>query len=166
MAEQSVTLQPGESKQVSFEAIPHEAKLYHVSVDGLTGSFIAVSAAIVPFTFSNVNCNRKNYPFPSSWQTIEWWCTITNPNNAVVTQTLSLMYDYYMRGKARWYTDKHWWTFEHTLNPNQAYEFYYDGGRYGERDPNAYNGPDIGSGDKIRLYLRDAYGNESPKCTA
>ena len=44
MAEQSVTLNPGESKQVSFEATPHEARTYHVSVNGLTGSFVAAEA--------------------------------------------------------------------------------------------------------------------------
>ena len=44
MAEQTVTLQPSESKQVSFEAIPHEAKTYQVSVNGLTGSFVASKA--------------------------------------------------------------------------------------------------------------------------
>lgn len=43
MAEQDVTLQPNESKLVSFEAIPHEAKTYQVSMDGLTGSFRAIS---------------------------------------------------------------------------------------------------------------------------
>lgn len=41
MAEQTVTLQPGESKAVSFEVTPHEARTYQVSVDGLTGSFTA-----------------------------------------------------------------------------------------------------------------------------
>ncbi|GAI61248.1 unnamed protein product, partial [marine sediment metagenome] len=46
MAEQSVTLEPGESKVVSFEATPHEAKVYQVSVDGLTGSFEAVGATV------------------------------------------------------------------------------------------------------------------------
>ncbi|HUV56459.1 MAG TPA: hypothetical protein VMV84_04430 [Dehalococcoidales bacterium] len=43
MAEQSVTLDPGESKLVSFEAIPHEARTYQVKVDGLTGSFKAMA---------------------------------------------------------------------------------------------------------------------------
>ncbi|GAI69592.1 unnamed protein product, partial [marine sediment metagenome] len=38
MTEQSVALQPGESKVVSFEATPTVAKVYQVSVDGLTGS--------------------------------------------------------------------------------------------------------------------------------
>lgn len=40
--EQTVELVPGESKLISFEAIPHTAKTYQVSVDGLTGSFIAI----------------------------------------------------------------------------------------------------------------------------
>ncbi len=44
MAEQTVTLAPGESKAVSFEATPHEAKTYSVSVDGLTGSFRSIGA--------------------------------------------------------------------------------------------------------------------------
>ncbi|MBA7606570.1 hypothetical protein ES703_13720 [subsurface metagenome] len=47
MAEQTVELAPGESKEVSFEAIPHEAKTYSVSIDGLTGSFTVVEAPIL-----------------------------------------------------------------------------------------------------------------------
>ncbi len=43
MAQQIVTLTPSQSKLVSFEAVPHEAKTYSVKVDGLTGSFRAVS---------------------------------------------------------------------------------------------------------------------------
>ncbi len=46
MAEQTVSLQPSESQQVSFEAIPHEARMYQVSVDGLTGSFRAIALPI------------------------------------------------------------------------------------------------------------------------
>jgi len=42
MTEQTVELGPGESKVVSFEAIPHEARTYQVSVNGLTGSFDAI----------------------------------------------------------------------------------------------------------------------------
>ncbi len=42
MAEQTVELEPGESKVISFEAIPHEARRYQVSVNGLTGSFDAI----------------------------------------------------------------------------------------------------------------------------
>lgn len=42
-----VTLSPGESKVVPFEVIPTEAKVYSVNVDGLTGSFRAVSPEVV-----------------------------------------------------------------------------------------------------------------------
>lgn len=41
MAEQIVELTPGESRVVSFEAVPKIAKTYRVSVNGLTGSFVA-----------------------------------------------------------------------------------------------------------------------------
>jgi hypothetical protein len=45
VAEQSVTLAPGESKVVAFEATPTEARAYQVSVNGLTGSFVAIEVA-------------------------------------------------------------------------------------------------------------------------
>lgn len=45
MAEQSISLNPGESRVISFEAIPQEAKVYQVAVNGLTGSFIATRVA-------------------------------------------------------------------------------------------------------------------------
>ena len=41
MAKQTVTLNPGESQAVSFEAVPHEARTYRVAVNGLTRSFVA-----------------------------------------------------------------------------------------------------------------------------
>lgn len=43
MAEQVIELVPGESKLVSFEAVPSVARTYQVSVDGLTGSFRAMA---------------------------------------------------------------------------------------------------------------------------
>ncbi|GAI23861.1 unnamed protein product, partial [marine sediment metagenome] len=43
MAEQTVTLEPGESKAVSFEVVPDLAKTYSVTVDGLTGTFKATT---------------------------------------------------------------------------------------------------------------------------
>lgn len=46
MATQEVSLQPGETKVITFEAIPHEAKTYQVSVNGLTGIFIAKEVPI------------------------------------------------------------------------------------------------------------------------
>ena len=46
VSEQSVTLQPGESKSVSFEVTPTVAKTHSVSVDGLSGSFVATEEVI------------------------------------------------------------------------------------------------------------------------
>lgn len=39
MAEQTVTLEPGESKTISFNVAPTVAKAYSVTVDGLSGTF-------------------------------------------------------------------------------------------------------------------------------
>jgi len=54
MAEQTVVLQPGESKQVSFEVTPAVAKTYSVSVDGLTGSFIATEVPVADIRVGNL----------------------------------------------------------------------------------------------------------------
>ena len=54
MAEQTVELQPGESRAIAFEAIPHEAKTYQVSVDGLAGSFKATAPPEPEFVVSNL----------------------------------------------------------------------------------------------------------------
>ncbi len=52
MTEQSVTLQPSESKVVSFEATPTKARTYQVSVNGLTGSFVATEVRyLVPCVY-------------------------------------------------------------------------------------------------------------------
>lgn len=41
----SVTLNPGESKEVAFQFTPSRAKAYSVSVNGLAGSFNAIGGA-------------------------------------------------------------------------------------------------------------------------
>lgn len=46
VAEQVVSLEPGESKTVSFEVVPAEVKTYSVSVDGLSGSFVATEVPV------------------------------------------------------------------------------------------------------------------------
>jgi len=54
MAEQTVSLQPGESKVVSFDVTPAVAKTYSVSVDGLTGTFKAVEVPVVDIRVENL----------------------------------------------------------------------------------------------------------------
>lgn len=55
MAEQTITLQPGESKTVSFETTPTAAKTYQISVDGLSGSFRAVTVPVADIRVENLS---------------------------------------------------------------------------------------------------------------
>ncbi|GAI34269.1 unnamed protein product, partial [marine sediment metagenome] len=74
MAEQTLELGPGESKVVSFEAIPHEAKIYQVTVDGLSGSFKAVARPLsVDFNALSI-LDVEGVPFASVGieTTIDW----------------------------------------------------------------------------------------------
>lgn len=54
MAEQTVSLQPGESKTVSFMVTATAVKTYSVSVDGLSGSFKATEAPVADIRVSNL----------------------------------------------------------------------------------------------------------------
>lgn len=54
VAEQTVSLQPGESKTVSFDVTPTEIKTYHVSVDGLTGSFSVIETPVADIRLENL----------------------------------------------------------------------------------------------------------------
>ncbi len=54
VTEQTVTLQPGESKPVSFEVTPTVAKTYSVSVNGLSGTFKAVTVPVADIRVENL----------------------------------------------------------------------------------------------------------------
>lgn len=112
MAEQSVTLQPNESKLVSFEAIPHEARTYQVSVNGLTGSFraIAVARFHVP---PEMTKKIRNGTILGMYWIHECWCDITNKGSAPGTHRIHLWdsigeLDYY---------------FNLTLQPGETYRW-------------------------------------------
>ena len=90
VGEQSVTLQPGESKAVSFEVTPDVAKSYSVSVDGLHGSFVATEMPVADIRVENlvvspaevyvgevvtISCTAKNYGNAEGTKTIV--CTVS-----------------------------------------------------------------------------------------
>ncbi len=54
MAEKTVSLEPGQSEAVSFEVTPAEAKTFQVSVDGLTGSFVATEVPVADIQLENL----------------------------------------------------------------------------------------------------------------
>lgn len=92
MATQNVSLNPGESKVVSFQAVPTEARTYQVSVNGLTGSFRAVAAPSLPFTFTNVSVvATSDYPRAGDWIVPLFKATINNPNSVSVSHELRMM---------------------------------------------------------------------------
>ena len=59
MATKSVTLNPGESKAVSFEVTPTELGVHSVSVDGLTGSFTVVGVPVADIRLSDLVIEPK-----------------------------------------------------------------------------------------------------------
>lgn len=54
MAEQTVSLAPGESKVVSFEVVPDVARTYSVTVDGLSGTFKATTVPVADIRVENL----------------------------------------------------------------------------------------------------------------
>ncbi|GAI86562.1 unnamed protein product [marine sediment metagenome] len=69
MAEQTATLEPGESRVISFEATPEEVKTFQVAVDGLNGTFRAAEAPVEEVDFelarptaSDINLNLNIPP--------------------------------------------------------------------------------------------------------
>ncbi len=54
MAEQTVSLAPGESKVVSFEVVPDVARTYSVTVDGLSGTFRATTVPVADIRVENL----------------------------------------------------------------------------------------------------------------
>ncbi len=90
MAEREVTLEPGQSEAVSFEVTPAEAKTFQVSVNGLTGSFVATEEAVADIRLENlviepaevnvgqkvtISVTAKNYGAAAGTKTIV--CTVT-----------------------------------------------------------------------------------------
>lgn len=80
MTERSVTLQPGESKVVSFEATPHEARTYQVSVDGLSDSFKVIEAIPELITFSVEVYNIPSYAAGS----YQWFISYGGKNHGMI----------------------------------------------------------------------------------
>lgn len=117
----------------------------------------------LPFTFSNVWCKKVVLSGAPAWRTIEWYCTITNPNNVSVTQPLKLMKA--PQPSLGYHEPRLHYSFSLTLAPGQSYSFKWDGNA--PRDPRDPGGPQWGPaiGDTpCCLYLEDEQGNKSAQC--
>lgn len=151
----TVTLNPGESKVITFGFTPIVPKTYQVSVDGLFGSFNAIEMP-VPFIFSDVWVKKVVFNDAPAFDTMEFYCTITNPNNVTITETLKALWRY-----GTGITPHLLWTFRLTLARGASDNFFWDGNRYGQRKPGVYNGPLVGVRTKICMWLEDEWGNKS-----
>ncbi|GAI84436.1 unnamed protein product, partial [marine sediment metagenome] len=60
MAGKTVYLNPGESEGVTFEATPTVAKTYQVSVDGLSGSFVAQAAPVGEVEITSISMSKTS----------------------------------------------------------------------------------------------------------
>lgn len=85
VAEQTVTLQPSESKTVSFEVTPTEPKDYNVSVNGLTGTFKAVEVPVADIRVEDLNISPSEV-YVGEKVTIT--CRATNYGNKVGTRVI------------------------------------------------------------------------------
>jgi len=85
MAEREVTLEPGQSEAVSFEVTPAEVKTFHVSVNGLTGSFIATEEAVADIRLENLVIEPAEV---NVGQLVQISVTATNYGGAAGSKTL------------------------------------------------------------------------------
>lgn len=155
----TVSLNPGESKPVTFKVTPTKAKTYQVSVDGLTGSFVAL-APVEPFTYSNQQCSTIRCPAATAWGCPVYSCTITNPSSIRVTRTITFFLEDWSTYDKKWlrgYRE----SFQLTLDPGQSYNWAFD------------NVPPIGDAESkysyghdsiIYMHLEDDAGGASDKC--
>lgn len=153
MAKQTVELALGESKQVSFEAIPNTAKVYQVSVDGLSGSFEAFPAPA--FNFGTPWENHYVCPEATAWWTYEFGCSIANPHGQTVKHTLKFIEHVYSLYHQEWYDPTIRHTFELTLQPGQTYNYTYP--------KSSACDPLVARPRQYYLYLEDELGNQSEK---
>ncbi|GAJ08858.1 unnamed protein product [marine sediment metagenome] len=85
MAEKIVSLEPGQSEAVSFEVTPAEAKTFHVSVDGLTGSFVATEVPVADIQLENLVIEPAEV---NVGEKVTISCTATNIGAAAGTKTI------------------------------------------------------------------------------
>ena len=85
MAEKIVSLEPGQSEAVSFEVTPTEAKTFQVSVDGLTGSFIATEVPVADIRVENLVIEPAEV---NVGEKVTISCTATNIGAAAGTKTI------------------------------------------------------------------------------
>ena len=87
MATKTVTLDPGESREVTFTFTPTVAKVHMVSVDGLTGSFNVLELPAAEFVVSDLVISPSEV-YAGEPVTIS--CLVTNVGGVRGSKTITL----------------------------------------------------------------------------
>ncbi|GAI63976.1 unnamed protein product, partial [marine sediment metagenome] len=90
-AQQIVTLQPGESRIVSFEVTPEVARSYSVSVDGLYGTFVATEMPVADIRVENLVISPTE---PMVGEIVTISVTVTNIGGEAGSHTVYLGGDF------------------------------------------------------------------------
>ena len=133
-----------------------------VLVEGDNELNVSLTPIVVPpFTFSDVRVQRVRCQSATAYNTINFWCTITNSTSRSVTHVLT---PWYRTETKRGYGDPYsrpQYAREITLSPGQSYSYYLPG-----------NQPDrctmlMGFSAGVPYggcaFLRDENGNDSPQ---
>ncbi len=175
MSEVSFSLAAGESRPISFILVmPSAAGSYYVFLDVFSGgellvhhlateSVIIEAVSTVPFVFGAVSGRILSCAPPvgsSSWNTVDFYCTIVNMGSVVATHEIHWMWTY--PG-----TYDHEFNindgiglvpFSLTLQPGESYDFRWVGVEHGPSDG---CDPVLTTNRSFSLWLQDEFGNQS-----
>jgi len=152
----------GQQQNLSLTVVmPEQEGVYHVYIDTYVGGVylagyisnedIAISADLPAFNFGTVSGRYYNCP-GSTWNTIDFYCRITNNTDVVATHAISWMWTYSGTGDHV----KH--TFSLTLYPGESYFFNWVGPDHGPSDG---CDPVLAPNRSFSFWLQDEMGNRS-----
>jgi len=84
--EKTVTLEPGESTTVTFQIVPAVADIYNVSVDGLSGSFVAYEPGAPDIKVEDLTITPVD---PYVGETVSISVTATNYGSVAGSKTIT-----------------------------------------------------------------------------
>jgi len=124
-------------------------------LDSVTFELVAIARA---FTYSGIVCSAPPQPGKPYWWYAKFSCTVTNPSDKIVTNTIQLwLYEISTDWGPKVANNS---TCEITLNPGQSVEF-----RYGDNWLEAHQLFNDYPGINYQMWLEDSAGGASAKCS-